>query len=503
MRILDQLPRDLWLRRVSISAIAFTLFSTAGPIESASARERAAYVVDAVTNEVLHASNADAQIHPASLTKMMTLYLLFDALSRGEMRLSTQMPVSRRAAGREPSKLGLPAGSIISVQDAIGGLIIKSANDVATVVAEALGGSETNFAQMMTNKARLLGMSQTTFQNASGLHHTRQVSTARDMARLGRALFEHFPQYYGLFSIDEFEYGGRTYTTHNDLVTDYAGADGIKTGYVRASGFNVVTSARRNGRRLIGVVIGGDNARSRDRQMHRLLDAAFSLANSRASNGTAQSRALLLTDLPGASRSNQIEVSTLMRPSPRPGSSRPRSAPEVRPVSQDLMLLASMVARRPGQSNNPAPSAPSAAPSADDQRRDLIAAIFPADRRPENLASRPPPTQISRNSGPPTPVSGTRLALSTMSDSEWGIQVGAFGTAASAEIFATRVADQLPIDTQTLARVQPIDVNGRDLFRARLFGFSQQEAMASCGHLMANGQSCMLVTPNGTNRNPN
>ncbi|MCZ6603854.1 MAG: D-alanyl-D-alanine carboxypeptidase, partial [Alphaproteobacteria bacterium] len=282
------------------------------------ARQQASIVIDTATNEALRSANADTEIHPASLTKMMTLYLLFDSLSRGELRLETALPVSNRAASREPSRLGLHAGQTILVRDAIPALIIKSANDVASVVAEALSGTETEFAALMTARARLLGMSQTTFRNASGLPDVRQKSTARDLARLGRALFDHFPQYYDHFSAQSFSYGGRTYTTHNNLISDYNGVDGIKTGYVRASGFNVVTSAVKGRRRLIGVVIGGATANARDKQMRDLLDEAFAAADEKERRGTIILSRVPITQLPGARAADKIAISTSIRPSPRP-----------------------------------------------------------------------------------------------------------------------------------------------------------------------------------------
>jgi D-alanyl-D-alanine carboxypeptidase len=236
----------------------------------------AAIVVDAQTGRVLHQENATTRNYPASLTKMMTLYLVFEALESGRLTMGQRMAASRTAAGRSPSKLGLAPGSSISVRDAINALIIKSANDVATVVAEELGGTERNFAhQIMTAKARALGMVDTTFRNASGLPNRGQLSTAADIARLVYALQRDFPQYYPLFSRESFTWGGKTFRSHNRMLDNYAGADGVKTGYIAASGFQIATSAERNGRRLIGVVLGGRTAASRDAHMTSLLNRGF------------------------------------------------------------------------------------------------------------------------------------------------------------------------------------------------------------------------------------
>lgn len=232
-------------------------------------------VVDASSGEVLHAINADTPNYPASLTKMMTLYLLFDALQKGRVELDTALPVSARATAQPATKLGLPEGGSIPVETAILAIIIQSANDVAVVVGEALAGSEAAFARKMTQTARALGMANTVFQNASGLPDPDQKTTARDLSILARALMVDFPQYYRYFSVQKFTYGGRVIKTHNRLMLAYDGADGLKTGYIRASGYNLVTSAVRNGQRVIGVVLGGKTASVRDQQMAKLLDRGF------------------------------------------------------------------------------------------------------------------------------------------------------------------------------------------------------------------------------------
>ena len=235
----------------------------------------ASIVVNAETGKVHHAVNADTRNYPASLTKMMTLYLLFEALDRRKLKLSSRFTVSRQAANQPATRLGLRPGQKIRVEDAILALIIKSANDVAKTVAENLARSERRFALIMTDKARRIGMARTTFRNASGLPHRGQMSTARDMATLARRIIADFPQYYHYFQSRKFTFQGHTHRTHNNVLTQYAGAEGMKTGYIRASGFNLVTAANRNGRRLIGVVFGGNSARSRDQHMKDLLDRGF------------------------------------------------------------------------------------------------------------------------------------------------------------------------------------------------------------------------------------
>lgn len=248
------------------------------PSRPADAAQYASVVMDAETGTIIDSTNADVLTYPASLTKMMTLYLAFDALDARTLTLDRLLPVSSHAAAQSPSKLGLRPGEMIRVQDAINALTTKSANDVAVVLAEALGGTEYSFAGIMTAKARQLGMKDTVFRNASGLPDDLQVTTAQDMAILSRALIYNHPKHYHYFSTQSFERNGRVYESHNRLLRFYPGADGIKTGYIRASGFNLAASAERNGRRLIAVVLGGETAGSRDRHTADLLDRGFDFA---------------------------------------------------------------------------------------------------------------------------------------------------------------------------------------------------------------------------------
>src|SRR6266566_8396611 len=240
----------------------------------------AAIVVDGATGKVLYARDPDAIRYPASLTKMMTLYLLFEALDKGTITLDTPMIVSVHASEQQPTKLSAPLGSSIPVETAIKALTVLSANDIAVVIAEALaGGSESTFASMMTEKAHQLGMAHSNFHNASGLPDLEQLTTARDMALLGRHIAYDFPQYYHYFSTTSFTYGGRVYGSHDNLLAAFDGADGIKTGYTQLSGFNLVTSAVRDNKHVVGVVMGGPSAAVRDHEMMRLLAAAFKVSN--------------------------------------------------------------------------------------------------------------------------------------------------------------------------------------------------------------------------------
>jgi D-alanyl-D-alanine carboxypeptidase len=258
-------------KMAAICAIPFVTILAAAPALAS----YASLIMDATSGRVLHETNADLTRYPASLTKMMTLYLLFEAVDNGSLAFDESLPVSEHAASQPPSKLGLKPGQSISVENAILGLVTKSANDVAAAVAERLGGSESRFAWLMTAKARQIGMFRTTFANASGLPDPDQVTSARDMAILALALLHDFPYYYHYFSTDHFYYGGAVHANHNRLLGAYEGLDGIKTGYTHSSGFNLVASAMRDGRRLIGVVLGARSPANRSLIMASLLDQAF------------------------------------------------------------------------------------------------------------------------------------------------------------------------------------------------------------------------------------
>lgn len=250
----------------------------------------AAILIDGDTGETLMATNADELNYPASLTKMMTLYMTFEALDQRRLTLGQPLSVSAYAASMSPSKLGLRPDGAIRTEEAILGLVTRSANDAAVVLAEAMGGTEANFARAMTQRARRLGMSRTTFMNASGLPDTDQTTTARDMAILGRALIRDHQKYYPYFSTRSFNYRGAVIPNHNRMLANYEGVDGIKTGFIRASGFNLVASAKRDGRRLIGVVMGGQSPGGRDTQMARMFDQGFGVSRSETAVASAAPR---------------------------------------------------------------------------------------------------------------------------------------------------------------------------------------------------------------------
>lgn len=307
--------------RAGFAACAALAAGAAGFVSPAAAQigshRYAAIVVEARSGNALVAANADETRHPASLTKMMTLYMVFEALREGRLSLDSRIAFSEEAASRPPSKLGIPAGQSITVEQAILALVTRSANDVAAAVGERLGGSEARFAQLMTMRARALGMNRTTFRNASGLPDPDQVTTARDMATLGRRLIQDFPDRYHYFGVSHAQFGGIRIRNHNRMLESYDGVDGIKTGFINASGFNIVTSASRGGQRVVGAVFGGSSWVERDQHMATLLDRSFDQLGV-AGRATAQAPGVVRTAQAGAL--------------PRAGAAQPRQAATVQPA---------------------------------------------------------------------------------------------------------------------------------------------------------------------------
>lgn len=257
----------------------FSLFFAAAlclpTVSRAIPKNSASFMIDVDEGRVISSTNATEKMYPASLTKVMTLYITFTAIENGTLHFDDMLNVSRTAAGRSPSKLGVYAGEKISVKDAVMALIVLSANDCATVLAENIGYSEENFAKTMTIVAQELGMYDTTFKNASGLPNRAQQTTVRDMAVLAAAMYRHFPQYYHLFSAREFEYNGKKYYTHNDILKTFSGADGMKTGFTNAAGFNIITSAKRDGKRVIAVTMGHKTKQERDKKVADMMDSGL------------------------------------------------------------------------------------------------------------------------------------------------------------------------------------------------------------------------------------
>ncbi|RVM04665.1 D-alanyl-D-alanine carboxypeptidase [Sinorhizobium meliloti] len=297
----------------AILAFAFNIILYATQVHAGYAQ----LIIDANTGKVLSSENADVLNRPASLTKMMTLYMTFEALHDGRLTWDKRITMTKNGAATIPTKLGVPAGKNFTVREAVLGMIVKSANDAAEAMGDHLAGSEAKFADAMTRKARQLGMSRTTFRNASGLPNSRQVTTARDMATLAVALMRDYPKEYALFSERSFVFRGREIAGHNNLMYRYKGMDGIKTGYTNASGFNLVSAVNDNGRHVVGVVLGGKTARSRDARMAALLDAAMPAASLRGRSAIAQASVLDDLDLSNiplpisADRTGAIEMASV------------------------------------------------------------------------------------------------------------------------------------------------------------------------------------------------
>lgn len=410
------------------------LSGMAVPDGHADTRRYAAFVADANTGEILHSRLADAQRYPASLTKMMTLYLLFEAIEEGELSLTDTLTASRIAASQQPSNLNLSQGDTITVDTAIRALIIKSANDVAVVVAEELATTERAFAVEMTARARELGLANTTFRNASGLPNSRQVTTARDMARLTLALRRDFPQYMHYFTERSFSHNGRTYRSHNNLIGRVEGVDGMKTGYIRASGFNVATTAIRDGRRLVAVVMGGPTASYRDAHAEQLIDAAYrSLENREALIVAAR-------DL----------------------------TPRMNPIREQDIIATQIAAL------------------------DLSPPIAQGDG--ETL----PALRIEMTDDMGAPPGGAVLAeTAEIRPSGWSIQVGAYTDEAAARARLETVRD-LAGELEAASMYTPrFDSNGRTLFRARFTGVDAGRARAACARLAARDEPCFAVAPGG------
>lgn len=434
-----------WPFRLVAGGVVALLLMLAG-LPEAAARTYAAIVMDADTGEILASEKADTKAYPASLTKMMTLYLTFDALEAGRVRLDTQMKVSAKAAAQPPTKLGLRAGSTIRVEDAILGLITRSANDASMVLAEALGGNEAAFAARMTRKARDLGMARTVFRNPHGLPNPSQVTTARDMAVLGRALIRNHARYYHYFSRTSFVYRGTRIESHNRLMARYQGMDGLKTGYTRASGFNLAASAVKNGRRLVAVVLGGQTAVWRDNRMEGLLDAAFRKAGP-ASRPT--------TDL----RMAALSPRTAPLPNRKPGDASP------------LAAMASLGAAEAAMAAEDATGIGQLALRLADGARELS---------PISTAEAAPVTTAAIAS----PVGG------------WSIQIGAFSDDDASRRALGLAVNRMP-DLLGGARQQSMAVqsSGRLLYRARLSGLDEETARNACIRMERSGQDCMPLPP--------
>jgi len=472
----------------------------------------AAFVMDARTGQVLHSRNADTRLHPASLTKMMTLYIVFQAINHGEISLDTVVTISKKAASEPPSKLGLRAGQRIKLRYLIRAAAIKSANDAATALGEAIEGSEAAFARRMNRTAKALGMTRTTFKNANGLTESGHLSTARDMATLGRHLFYDFPEYYNIFSRRSADAGvRRVASTNRKFLAAYRGADGIKTGYTRAAGFNLVASAKRGNVRIIGVIFGGRSTAARNAKMAELLDLGFRRAPGRAPirKPSRPSYVATTTSTPSTPRAvgKTIRIVTAVRKSPRP-----RARPNQNPPQELLVAMQNDIrnAVAEAQQNTaqvqeqttrpaakPAEATITAVTSVSAPAIDSAVASALATATEPAGTPRPRPAQVVLASIQPEqpipdekPVVVTRI--STSGGRLWGINIGRYPSRYKAErvLLKTALAEMSTLDG-TLRRI----VKRKSGYDANFMGMSRETADLACRRLVARNIQCSAFGP--------
>ena len=412
-------------------------------------------VVDITTGKTLYQVNPDAPRHPASITKVMTLYMLFEQLESGKLTLNSRLNVSANAQRQAPSKLGLLAGETISVEDAIKALVTKSANDAAVVVAENLGGTEANFAVLMTKKARALGMLRTVYANASGLPNSRQTTTARDLVKLGKAIQDRFPRYYGYFSTESFTYEGAVIGNHNKLLGRVEGVDGIKTGYTNRSGFNLLTSVKDNDRRIIAVILGGRSGASRDRRMEALIDG------------------YLMAAAPISGKPSQIAAKP------------PKSDPNVSKIAKSSTITAEDQGEGDASGNDDESVGSLSAP----------AKLTPPKPLPSKSA------QISVNAVQPKakmalvdPKAISNSQSVVAKSSRWLIQIGTADTENKAKALLVRARAKFSKGlSDNAALAEKAMVGNRSVWRARFSNFSEADAQETCKILKKAGIGCFVT----------
>jgi D-alanyl-D-alanine carboxypeptidase len=476
-------------------ALLLALAPLAGSAAAAD-NKYAAIVYDANSGEVLFSKNADAKRYPASLTKIMTLYILFEELDAKRLSLSTKLTVSANAARQPPSKLGVKAGGSIKVEDAILALVTKSANDVAVVVAEAIGGDVSGFAERMNRTARALGMNSSTFRNPHGLPDNGQVTTARDLVRLAQAIQDNFPDYYPYFSKRSFTFRGTRIRNHNRLLGSVEGVDGIKTGYTRASGFNLVTNVDRDGRHVIAVVMGGRTASKRDAHMRSLIAKYLS----KAERG-ARSTPLVIAE-------SSADVDTAAEAVAALGDDIrvPRSRPDIETSDADVLAYAATEASDDivgaamaeaedavGDAEEPAEEDPIAARIQIASSVAEFADISASGDGPDPVAKLMQRARI--RAGVEDVIAAPAAAIEAEGSGGWHIQIGAVPTEEGAEALLEKAQAAMGTALASLQPVtQPVEHHGDKLYRARFAGLSDKaEARALCTKLKSKDFSCLAV----------
>lgn len=476
----------------SLLRVIVTVFLFLGVVSHPSAPANAApryagVVMDAKTGKILYSHRANELSYPASLTKMMTLYMMFEALENGKLTKKTRIKMSKFAASKPPSKLGIKPGRSLSAEQAIYSLVTKSANDVAAAVAEHLGGSERNFAVRMTKRARQLGMRRTTFRNASGLTAKGQITTAKDMALLGVALREHYPQYYRYFSTRSFKYGKRKYGNHNRLLGKVKGVDGIKTGYTRASGFNLVSSVQLNKRSIVAVVMGGKSGKSRNAQMNTLISKYLKRATRRSK------QKMLVARINNPRAANTQLAGLLVLPKRGP-------VPVFRSQNNDPVRLRIEQAHTASLAYAPSENTVS--------RRNINAIRGKLLTMNANQAPVPRQSPIASTDKLQTAsirpnvavgLAPQKLETNTRPDG-WHVQIGAVPNQASALLLLSKARKKMPSlrDAKKFGSLrdylEPVSKNGETLYRARFTGFNNKKsARSACKAMKKQKISCLAI----------
>lgn len=515
----------LYLQRAfSVFVFGFVILAViSAPAEAATKRAYAGIVVDAKSGKTLYSHAADAARHPASVTKVMTLYLLFQELDAGRMKLSTKMRVSKHAAAAVPTKLGLKPGSTISVENAIKSLVTLSANDISRVIAEHISGTESQFAKRMTKTAKALGMKRTTYRNASGLPDKNQITTVRDQSRLGIAIYQHFPKHYEYFQIRSFKYGKRTYGNHNRLLGQN-GVDGIKTGYIRASGYNLLTAARKNNRHIVVVAFGFDSGAKRNAKVASLVKTY--IGKSRKGSYVAQAK---IARPGGLVQMAAVPVTPMPRPLNRdvpvpllapPVVVAKASVPQIEAtMPQTLIPLApTALSLAPAPEQRPVELLPAAADNAADAialvASNNTAATAPVPQpKPENIVgawvSKTLRFEMEFSSKgtplPPMAVGGTNTTIDLMPSGaiggatkapvqRWSVQIGAAQSENAARILIGDAATKIAPLTDYLSFIEPFTKNGQVYYRARFAGFGdRKQAMVMCDAIKEQKMSCLAI----------
>lgn len=454
-----------------------------GTLQPAAAKVQfSAIAVDARTGKILFSSDIDGPRHPASLTKVMTLYVLFQDLKAGRLKLTSELKVSNRAASMQPSKLGLKPGSTIQVEDAIKALVTRSANDVAATIGENLEGTEANFAARMTRTARAIGMSKTTFKNASGLPNPAQVTTARDFATLSLRIQRDFPEYYPYFRISSFNYGKQTIRTHNRLLGRFQGTDGIKTGYIRASGFNLTTSAKRGNKRIVGVVMGGTSGGARDKYMMKMLEKAFPKCVDgemiAAAAGTSE----------GASVP-ETKIAVVM----------PKEKPATDKKGLDKKIQVASIADDPAPAEQTSFEKLMANPddiSAPDTKvleAKIEETAVASTEEPDEAAPAPTKLPFEVKKEVKSPAEKKKVASVEPS---WNIQIGAYPKKEEARLKLKEIrASGYKFLSGKQAITVQVQKGAKTVYRARFSGFTQKTAKAACAQLSKKGLTCLAFSP--------